>query len=249
MVKGFETFKEAFKGYEDCYTIIGGTACDILMEEAALNFRLTKDIDMIVLIEDKFEEFAKVFWRFIKEGGYRCGWKNSEQVHFYRFTEPKNLDYPIMIELFSRDPKYQLHNENTLIIPIHVSEDISSLSAIMLNDEYYNFMMQGRKIINGVNILDAEHLIPFKIRAWVDLNERKQQGEHVNSRDLTKHKNDVFRLFRLVEPETKVTTTVEVQRDIEKFLNAMPSENINMKNLGFDISLEEVLDVLKYKYL
>ena len=34
---GFEVFKEAFKGYEDCYTIIGGTACDILMGKANLN--------------------------------------------------------------------------------------------------------------------------------------------------------------------------------------------------------------------
>lgn len=38
MVTGMETFREAFKGYEDCYTIIGGTACDILMGKANLNF-------------------------------------------------------------------------------------------------------------------------------------------------------------------------------------------------------------------
>lgn len=42
MVMGMETFREAFKGYEDCYTIIGGTACDILMDKANLNFRATK---------------------------------------------------------------------------------------------------------------------------------------------------------------------------------------------------------------
>lgn len=29
MVIGLEAFREAFMGYEDCYTIIGGTACDI----------------------------------------------------------------------------------------------------------------------------------------------------------------------------------------------------------------------------
>lgn len=27
MVNGFDSFREKFKGYEDCYTIIGGTAC------------------------------------------------------------------------------------------------------------------------------------------------------------------------------------------------------------------------------
>lgn len=48
MVIGFEAFREAFKGYEDCYTIIGGTACDILMNKENLDFRATRDIDMIL---------------------------------------------------------------------------------------------------------------------------------------------------------------------------------------------------------
>lgn len=56
MVTGMETFREAFKGYEDCYTIIDGTACDILMGKANLNFRATRDIDMILLIENHFED-------------------------------------------------------------------------------------------------------------------------------------------------------------------------------------------------
>ena len=50
MVTGFESFRAHFQGYEDCYTIIGGTACDILMSEAALPFRATRDIDMILLL-------------------------------------------------------------------------------------------------------------------------------------------------------------------------------------------------------
>lgn len=68
MVTGFESFRAHFQGYEDCYTIIGGTACDILMSEAALPFRATRDIDMILLIENRFEEFAPIFWSYIKAG-------------------------------------------------------------------------------------------------------------------------------------------------------------------------------------
>lgn len=34
MVEGIESFIERFKEYSDCYTIIGGAACDILMTEA-----------------------------------------------------------------------------------------------------------------------------------------------------------------------------------------------------------------------
>ena len=50
-VMGITAFKERFKDYDDCYTIIGGTACDILMAEEELDFRATKYIDMIILLE------------------------------------------------------------------------------------------------------------------------------------------------------------------------------------------------------
>ena len=53
MVEGIGSFKDKFKGFEDCYTVIGGAACDILMTEADISFRLTKDIDMILILEDK----------------------------------------------------------------------------------------------------------------------------------------------------------------------------------------------------
>ena len=38
MVTGIESFKEWFKSSEEQYTIIGGTACDILMTEDGLDF-------------------------------------------------------------------------------------------------------------------------------------------------------------------------------------------------------------------
>ena len=50
MVPGLDSFREKFKNYTDYYTIIGGTACDILLSEADLPFRATKDIDMILIM-------------------------------------------------------------------------------------------------------------------------------------------------------------------------------------------------------
>ena len=60
--------------------------------------------------------------------------------------------------------------------------------AILLNDDFYNFMLQGLKIINDICVLGAEYLIPFKMYAWLDLKNKKQNGEHVNEKDLKKHK-------------------------------------------------------------
>ena len=161
MVEGLENFRENFKEFADCFTVIGGTACEILMNEQDIDFRATHDIDMILILEDKKEAFANIFWKFIKEGGYKCGWKNNDNLHFYRFTEPQK-NYPCQIELFSRKQDYQLNVEQG-IIPIYIDEDTSSLSAILLNDDFYKFMMEGRRVVGDIPVLSTEYLIPFKM--------------------------------------------------------------------------------------
>ncbi len=247
MVSGIEAFKEKFAGFEDCYTVIGGAACDILMSDADYDFRLTKDIDMILILEDKKVEFAKTFWSFIKEGEYKCGWKNNDDMHFYRFTEPK-AGYPVMIELFSRKPGYHLEIDEG-IIPIHIDEDTSSLSAILLNDDFYNFMLAGRRVVNGISVLGAEYIIPFKMYAWLDLRARKSRGEHVNEKDFKKHKNDVFRLLPIINDEEKILTEGLVKESVQEFLDVIKDENIRLEQLGVELSMVEVLDIYKQLYL
>lgn len=69
---GLERFSEYMKGLEDCYAVIGGTACSILLANADLDFRATKDIDVILLIEDRLPETATAMWRLVKAGrGHR----------------------------------------------------------------------------------------------------------------------------------------------------------------------------------
>lgn len=247
MVAGIDSFRDKFRGFEDCYTVIGGAACDILMSEADIDFRLTKDIDMILILEDKKEEFAKAFWEYIKEGKYKCGWKNSDKMHFYRFTEPID-GYPVMIELFSRKPGYNLEVEEG-IIPIHIDDDTSSLSAILLNDDFYGFMLKGRRVVDGISVLGADYIIPFKMYAWVDLKRRKSKGEHVNERDYKKHKNDVFRLLQIVDPEVNIETEGLVRESIEAFLTEVVSEPVRTEQLGLQISMEDALEILRSKYL
>lgn len=240
MVVGIDNFIERFKDYTDCYTIIGGAACDILMTEADIDFRATKDIDMIVIMEARYKEFTKVLWDYILEGGYRFGWKNSDEVHFYRFTEPKP-GYPLMIELFSKEPDY-ISDVPTGIVPLHIDDETSSLSAILLNEDFYNFMLKGRRTILGASVLGAEYLIPFKMYAWLDLKDRKARGEHVNERDLKKHKNDVFRLLQIVEPGKKVETTGNVNDAVRRFLKEIREENIPIKQLGLSLNMYTAIE-------
>ena len=246
MVEGIESFIRKFADYSDCYTIIGGAACDILMTEADTGFRATHDIDMIIIMEARYREFAKVFWEYVLEADYRFGWKNSDKVHFYRFTEPK-AGYPSMIELFSREPDY-MGEVPTEIVPIHIDDDTSSLSAILLNDDYYNFMLAGRKIISGVSVLDTEHIIPYKMYAWLDLKDKKARGERVNDRDLKKHKNDVFRLLRIIDRGISIETSGLVRENIVRFVSEIVNESIPFDQFDLPFGMDEALGYLRDLY-
>ena len=246
MVRGIESFRTKFMDYTDCYTVIGGAACDILMSEEDLSFRATKDIDMILLLEDRYQEFAKDFWEYIKEGGYRCGWRNSKDVHFYRFTDPMP-GYPVQIELFSRLPDYHLSVESG-IIPIHIDDDVSSLSVILLNDDFYDFMMQGRRTVDGISVLDASYLIPFKIYAWIDLSYRKARGEHVNEKDFKKHKYDVFRLLEIITADESIEVSGMVKESIGIFLDRIQEEELSLAQIGLSISKEQGIQQIQNLY-
>ena len=68
-VRGQDRFKEHMAGLEDSYAVIGGTACEVLLEDADLEFRATKDIDMVLLVEGRPPEAAAAVWRLVKSGG------------------------------------------------------------------------------------------------------------------------------------------------------------------------------------
>ena len=153
MVTGIESFKEWFKGSEEQYAAIGGTACDILMTEEGLDFRATKDIDLVL-------------------------------------------------------------------------------------------------IIDGVTVLDAAYLIPFKAKAWMDLTDRKAAGEYVDSKNIKKHKNDVFRLTELIDPTSKVMAPQGVYEDIQNFVQRMQTESVDIKQLGLaDRTKEQILEEVKEMYI
>ena len=50
-VKGLELFRDYFQGEQDKYVLIGGAACYLLMDDVGLNFRATKDLDIVLCAE------------------------------------------------------------------------------------------------------------------------------------------------------------------------------------------------------
>ena len=154
-----------------------------------------------------------------------------------------------MIELFARRIDAVILPESATLTPLPIDDDISSLSAILLNTEYYEFLLQGRIKIDGITILDAGYLIPFKAKAWLDLTDRKSAGESVDSKNIRKHKNDIFRLSALLGQNSRINVTSEIYKDIQTFLQIMRQETVDTKQLGLTRSKENILEMLKNTYL
>lgn len=232
MVTGIDRFREWFRGYEEQYAIIGGTACDLLMSEDGMDFRATKDIDLVLIVEAITPDFGRQFWQFIKAAGYEHKNKSTGLPQFYRFSHPSSGGYPFMIELFSRRAEAISLPEDAVLTPLPMDDDISSLSAILLDDDYYQLVRSGTAVVDGINVLDAAYLIPFKAKAWLDLTQKKTAGQTVDSKNIRKHKNDVFRLSALLGPRSHVTVSESVLADLHAFLEAMQKEAVDMKQLG-----------------
>ena len=238
MVNGLKLFKEQFQTFNDCYTVIGGTACSILMEDAALAFRATQDIDMILLVESQqFNDFAEQLLKFIDYGGYDCEERQNGTKRLYRFIDPKTAGFPAMIELFSKNALNMKGNRR--ITYVKTDKDPSGLSAMLLSDEYYNLAMEGREKIDDVWTLQAPYLIPLKIFAWLNLNKDHQEGKNVSEYDLHKHKYDVFRLLLLLNEETKIDCDTKIRKDISAFIDSMENEELLAENVFGEWAPEE----------
>lgn len=251
MVRGINSFREWFRGYEEQYAIIGGAACDLLMTDEGLEFRATKDIDLVLIVEAIDADFGKKFWEYVVSAGYEHKNKSTGEPQFYRFAGPQTRDYPTMIELFSRRPDAIVLPEDAVLTPLPIDEEISSLSAILLNEDYYEFLKQGRIQISGVTVLDAPYLIPFKAKAWTDLSDKKAAGEEVDSKNIRKHKNDVFRLTELLDQnQAKLPYLPDtVRNDMSRFVERMAAEDVSLKQLGIHGKTKQaILEQLSFIY-
>ena len=250
MVKGLEKFKTYFQDYTNQYVFIGGTACDILMDELGVPFRATKDLDIVLIIEALDVSFGERFWQFIEDGGYEHRDKNMGEDQFYRFSSPLESEYPEMIELFCRKLVDFELKFNTGITPIHIDESIVSLSAILLNDVYYDLLIRGKRTVYGYSVIEIEAVILFKIKAWIDMKHQLESGKHVDSKTVKKHKNDVFRLLANVDPSSKVETPELIRADIRKFVELVDQDRPDLKNLGIRvIGFKEMIELLETIYL
>ena len=223
MVRGMDLFRAHFAELADCFMLIGGAACELTLADT-IGFRATKDIDILILLENVNRSFAERFHQFVIAGKYSCYISKDEQRHFYRFLAPDKSDYPPQIELLSRTllPEYP----NMKYTPLSEDPYVKSMSAIILGSEYYNYAQKHRVIKEGLPCLDTDGLIVFKTAAYLNLREQKDKdSKSVRGEEITKHRNDVFRLLSTVIPDDVVEIPSEIKNNLQRFIEMFPTDD------------------------
>ncbi len=245
MVSGLERFRDHFRERVHQYALIGGSACDLLMEQVGLEFRATRDLDIVLIAESLDPGFARAFWQFIREGQYEVAQSAEGKATFYRFVSPRSPGYPSMLEILSARPPGLTLSDGIHLTPVPFDGEVASLSAILLKDEYYSFLKTGLRLVEGVTVAGAEHLVPLKARAWLDLKERRASGVPVHSGDISKHRKDVFRLYRILDPAPLADIPPTIRADMSRFITEVRGEPVDLKSIGIiRSSLDEVLQAL-----
>lgn len=227
MVIGQAIFQEWFRDFEDQYVLIGGTAASITMAEAGQPFRGTKDLDIVLHVEALTPAFGQRFWQFVQAGGYQQKEGDPDQRPcLYRFQKPLDDEFPHMLELFSRVPDGLRFVPPGHLTPIPIDEQVSSLSAILLDEDYYQFVLSGRKNKYGLpSWVGEDRLIPLKAVAWMEMSERAQSGEPIDSKKINKHLSDIVLLSSLLQPGQVIELPEKIRANLEVFVRAVAALN------------------------
>ena len=151
-----------------------------------------------------------------------------------------------MIELFSKRPIDYLIDDSLRTTPIHISESVTSLSALVLDSGYYDLLAEGKTVINGFSVLSTKYLVVFKAKAWLDLSDRRDRGEAVDSGNIKKHINDIFRLHEILEDSESIKLPTDVKEDMSEFINRLASSGLNPTAIpGVESSLSDIIRTYK----
>ena len=249
MVTGLDRWREYFGEYKDKYVLIGGAACNLLEEELDMNPRATKDLDLILVVEALTPDFGSRLWDFIKHANYtnRNIGENEDKHEYYRFTNPQDKTYPKQIELFARNTGILNLPADAHLEPISLGENLSSLSAILMDNDYYSFTIEHSRNIEDIHIANPEALICLKAKAYIEMLERNEKGERVDNRDIEKHKKDIFRLVAMLPQDSHFNLPEKLRNDMNFFVQRIgdiPNSDF-FKSAGLKgLNATDLLDLL-----
>ena len=247
MIQGLVSFTDFFEEYSKDYVVIGGLATAMVMNDLGFVARATKDIDLVVISKNN-EEFIKKLLGFIEVAGYKTKQRtdNDSRHNLFRFLDSDDKTYPEQIELFAIHTQDSEIVKDSHIIPITTPEFYNYLSAILLDKDYFELLIEHTTNIEGLHVATPEVLIPLKIHAHINLLKDKHP-------DAKKHLTDVIRLATMLDDETDVLLTDNPKKDYLEFLPLLEAVEPNtirniLKSAGVGKIQKSIKELLENVY-
>jgi len=205
-MEGEAFLTEYMHQYADDYILIGGNACALNFESVGADFRATVDLDIVLITESTNDQFYEHLWNYIFEHGYEGKVYRGSNAggSAYRFIQPEENrvpNVPAQIELFSRKPDYfnEVLAKRSHITPIKTGQGISNFSAILLDDDVYEFIRSSRTSLKGISTVNLECLFGLKSVAWHS-NQALFDEKKINDKNtILKHPQDMISIVSVIE--------------------------------------------------
>ena len=240
---GLSHFQEYCKEFDEQYVVVGGFATVMLLNEelGEGHGKATFDIDLVLLTNNSVE-LAQKIKQYITDGKYDIQVGKKDQYKYYRFNNPKEENFAKEIEIFASNENELKLDDGQRILPIDPEDGLYSLSAIILDPEYFEMIKNNVNKSTVAPCTNTQATIMLKMSAFYDLKKREDNK-------WKKHRRDILKLSLLLTGEEEIKLVGRMKEDFDSFIQHL-KEELDQRTIksfadGLPIYKDQVIKVLE----
>lgn len=242
---------EYMQQYADDYILIGGNACLLNFENIGANFRATVDLDIVLITESTNDQFYEHLWGYILKHGYKGKVYRGSNAGgaAYRFIQPEDNrvpNVPAQIEFFSRKPDYfdTAVTKKPHITPIKTGQGVSNFSAILLDDDVYEFIRISRIPLRGISTVNLECLFGLKSVAWHSNQALFEENKINDKNTVLKHPQDMISIANVIEEPNTTFFPLQIFESLRHSKECLLSQDIRTELQATSTSIDITIDYI-----
>lgn len=229
--EALQNFAREFADFTEDYAIIGGAACHLWFASRNTDFRITQDMDLVLLVRTESQPFLQKLLDFLKQHDYQAETieldDGTRKARLYRFNNDRHPEFPAQIELLGPDDETLHHALGQRSIPVKAGGEYSGLSCMLMDSAYFQLLRDYHQQVDGISVADENVLVVYKMKAYLNIMATsaagKAHGSDGNRKNAYKHRNDAVRLLLEGRIE-QLPVPREIHDDVQNFANLLQGD-------------------------
>lgn len=238
------TLVRFLSSHKKSYFIIGGHATAHNLSLIGLDFRVTRDYDIVIVSEVEDRSFADDLVSLLVEGDYKSRYQSdAKKRRAYRFENPSNDAFPECIEFFVKEGE-EASSVTKRFEKLDITIDNEKISAMVMKSEIYEFAKAHVTEINNLMFADKQGLIALKAYAYFENYKLYLDGK-VHSDSYKKHFRDILHILSAFYPNEikQIDDLPPILKDaMIKFVEELKNKNVSTKI--YRIKKDDAVDIL-----